>query len=97
MTRARIRVTGLVQGVYFRAELAERATALGIGGWVRNARDGSVEAVFEGGEQRVGSLIDWCRRGPAGARVDDVLVEWEEPRGERGFGVVDWVGASGLG
>lgn len=85
MTRARVRANGLVQGVCFRAETAERATALGLGGWVRNAPDGAVEAVFEGSEERVTSLVEWCRRGPAGARVDAVSVEWEEPRGERGF------------
>lgn len=88
MTRARVRVTGLVQGVYFRAETAERATAVGLGGWVRNTTDGSVEAVFEGDGERVSSLVEWCRRGPAGARVDDVSVEWEAPRGERGFRIV---------
>jgi acylphosphatase len=82
-------VTGLVQGVCFRAETAERATALGLGGWVRNAPDGTVEVVFEGDEERVASLVDWCRRGPAGARVDDVSVAWEQPRNERGFRIVD--------
>lgn len=87
MTRARVRVTGLVQGVYFRAETAERAIALGLGGWVRNASDGAVEAVFEGDEERVASVVEWCRRGPAGARVDGVSVEWEEPQGELGFHV----------
>jgi len=89
VTRARVRVTGLVQGVYFRAETAERAAALGLGGWVRNAPDGAVEVVFEGSEERVVSLVAWCRRGPRGARVDDVTVEWEEPRGERGFQIID--------
>jgi acylphosphatase len=75
--------------VYFRAETAERAAALGVAGWVRNAPDGSVEAVFEGDEERVAGLVEWCRRGPAGARVDDVSVEWEEPRGEPRFRTVD--------
>jgi acylphosphatase len=88
VTRAQVRVTGRVQGVYFRAEAAERATALGVGGWVRNAPDGAVEAVFEGPDERVESLVAWCRRGPAGARVDDVAVTWEEPRGEARFRVV---------
>ena len=88
MTRVHVRVTGFVQGVCFRAETAERARALGVGGWVRNAPDGAVEAVFEGDEQRVASLVAWCRRGPAGARVDDVAVTWEEPQGERGFQVL---------
>jgi acylphosphatase len=89
VTRAHVRVTGLVQGVYFRAETADRARSLGLGGWVRNAADGTVEAVFEGTEDRVASLVAWCRRGPAGARVDDVAVTWEEPEGEAGFRIRD--------
>ena len=59
--------------------------SLGIAGWVRNERDGSVAAVFEGERERVESIVDWCRRGPAGARVDEVEVRWEEPAGEHGF------------
>lgn len=87
LRRARVRVGGLVQGVYFRAETQERARSLAIAGWVRNLPDGDVEAVFEGDGERVESLIAWCRRGPRGARVDAVSVEWEEPVGERGFDV----------
>jgi acylphosphatase len=86
-TRARVRVRGAVQGVYYRADARARARSLGVSGWVRNASDGSVEAVFEGDTELVESMIAWCRRGPAGARVDDVEVEWEEPLGEHGFTV----------
>jgi acylphosphatase len=85
--RVRVRIRGRVQGVFFRAEAQERAESLGIAGWIRNAEDGSVEAAFEGDEERVRSLVDWCRRGPAGAKVDDVEVEAEEPTGETGFRV----------
>ena len=85
--RARLVIRGHVQGVCFRAELRERARALGASGWARNRPDGSVEAVLEGPAERVGSLVAWCRRGPSGARVDEVAVEWEEPLGERGFSV----------
>jgi acylphosphatase len=85
--RVRVRVTGRVQGVFFRAEVQARAESLGIAGWVRNAPDGSVEAVFEGEPERVESMVDWCRRGPAGACVDDVEVVPEEPAGEQGFRV----------
>jgi acylphosphatase len=88
VTRARVRVTGLVQGVFFRAETRDRARSLGVNGWVRNVEDGSVEAVFEGERGRVERLVDWCRRGPRGARVDRVDVQWEEPVGERGFRVL---------
>jgi acylphosphatase len=83
--RARVTVRGLVQGVYFRADTQSRARSLGVRGWVRNAADGSVEAVFEGDDERVESMVAWCERGPAGARVEDVELTWEEPEGEREF------------
>jgi acylphosphatase len=85
--RVRVRVRGRVQGVFFRAETRGRAESLGLGGWVRNAPDGSVEGVFEGEPERVESMVDWCRRGPAGAVVDDVEVVREEPTAESGFRV----------
>jgi acylphosphatase len=87
MTRVRVLVRGQVQGVFFRAEAQARAQSLGVAGSIRNAPDGSVEAVFEGDEERVESMVDWCRRGPAGARVDQVDVEREEPAGQQGFHV----------
>jgi acylphosphatase len=74
-----------VQGVFFRAETQSRARSLGLVGWVRNAPDGTVEAVFEGPSERVDSMLDWCRRGPPHAQVEDVAVEWEDPRGEDDF------------
>jgi acylphosphatase len=83
--RVRVRVRGRVQGVFFRAEAGARAESLGVVGSIRNQPDGSVEAVFEGDEERVESLIDWCRRGPAGASVADVETSREAPVGETGF------------
>ena len=80
-------VRGRVQGVGFRYDVAVRARSLGVGGWVRNRTDGTVEAVFEGPGDRVASLLDWCRRGPAGARVDAVETEQEPPAGELEFRV----------
>jgi acylphosphatase len=85
--RAHVRVQGLVQGVFFRAEAKGRADSLGVSGWARNLPDGSVEAVFEGPRELVQSLVDWCRRGPRGARVDAVEVVWEPPEELRGFSV----------
>lgn len=82
-----MRVHGRVQGVYFRAETRDRARSLSLAGWVRNAPDGTVEAVFEGERERVESLIAWCRRGPAGAGVERVEVEWEEPEGRSSFSI----------
>jgi acylphosphatase len=88
MTRARVRVEGVVQGVCFRDETRARARSLGIAGWVRNRVDGSVEAVFEGDNEAVASMIAWCERGPAGARVENLDVGWEHPQGEAGFRIV---------
>jgi acylphosphatase len=85
--RARVVVHGAVQGVFFRVETRDRARTLGIEGWVRNTADGSVEAVFEGEDERVESMVDWCGRGPRGARVDDVDVTWADPQGEDGFSI----------
>jgi acylphosphatase len=85
--RARVVVRGRVQGVFFRDETWRRARSLGVAGWVANRPEGSVEAVFEGRRDAVESMVEWCRRGPSGARVDDVEVTREDPRGEDGFAV----------
>ena len=87
MTRAEVTVRGMVQGVFFRVETRDRARSLGLSGWVRNAPDGTVQAAFEGDDRRVESMVDWCRRGPRGAHVDDVDVTWREPKGEQGFAI----------
>ena len=87
MRRAHVRVRGSVQGVFFRVETRDRARSLGLSGWVRNLADGAVEAVFEGDGQQVESMVDWCARGPRGAAVEDVDVDWQEPQGESGFAV----------
>lgn len=85
--RVRVRVSGRVQGVWFRAETMSMARSLGLSGWVRNATDGTVEAVFEGDERLVSEAVEWCRRGPPGARVESVEESREEPTGEQGFEV----------
>jgi len=87
VTRARVQVRGRVQGVFFRAEARARAESLGVAGWIRNLPDGRVEAVFEGEDEHVDSMVEWCRRGPAGAEVEEVDVERQEPVGETGFRV----------
>lgn len=74
--RARVRVTGRVQGVCYRQSTVEMAGPLGLSGWVRNLPDGSVEALFEGDRASVAEAIAWCRQGPPRAAVDDVTVEW---------------------
>lgn len=75
MERRRLVIHGRVQGVGFRASLAREAERLGITGWVRNRRDGTVEAMLCGGAEAVAAMIAWARRGPPGARVDRVEVE----------------------
>jgi acylphosphatase len=79
--RRRIIVHGRVQGVFFRDTTRRVARSRGLGGWVRNTPDGTVEAVFEGEEEAVESMVRWCREGPRGAVVERVEVIDEEPEG----------------
>jgi acylphosphatase len=74
-----VRVTGLVQGVFFRAWAAEQARTLGVAGWIRNAPDGSVEAHLAGEESGVSQLIERLRSGPPGAEVDRLDVKEVPP------------------
>jgi acylphosphatase len=85
--RARVVVTGHVQGVGFRWAMLARARSLRVAGWARNRQDGAVEAVFEGPEEHVESMVEWCRRGPGAAVVEEITVEWGEPVGEGEFSV----------
>ena len=87
VARVRVIVRGRVQGVFFRAEASARARSLGLAGSVQNRPDGAVEAVFEGSQEAVDSMLRWCERGPAGARVAGVDVTWEKPEGDTGFEV----------
>lgn len=80
--RAHVVVEGFVQGVFFRANTAETARARGVKGWVRNNYDGTVEAVLEGEEGAVKDVVEWCRKGPPGARVERVDADWEDANGE---------------
>lgn len=80
--RARVFVSGLVQGVFFRDSTQKKAQALGVLGWVKNLPDDRVEAVFEGKKDAVRDLIEWAKKGPDSARVDSVEVKWEEFKGE---------------
>jgi acylphosphatase len=79
--RAHIFVSGMVQGVFFRSTTASKAQRLRVLGWVRNLQDGRVEAVFEGEKEAVDALIDFCNRGPRGARISSVDVKWEAYEG----------------
>ena len=80
--RAHVIIQGLVQGVFFRSSMKEKALQLGVGGWVRNLPDGGVEALFEGEKKKVEELVAWCYKGPPGARVMKVDLGWEPYKGE---------------
>ncbi|MEG3871510.1 acylphosphatase [Microcoleus sp. MON2_D6] len=80
--RVRVFVSGLVQGVGYRYSTKNQAKYFGLGGWVRNLPDGRVEAVFEGSKKAVEQMISWCRGGPSGARVSELVLEYEDPEGD---------------
>jgi acylphosphatase len=77
-TRVKVRVTGRVQGVWFRSSTKQKADELGLKGWVRNMDDGSVEAVFQGEEDKINDMIKWCHVGPSLAKVKKVYVEKDD-------------------
>lgn len=83
--RAHVKVTGRVQGVFFRATLAEEARHRNVAGWVRNRPDGQVEAVFEGERVLVEELVRICHEGPPMAQVEQAEVSWDSPEGISGF------------
>jgi acylphosphatase len=83
----RLRVRGTVQGVAFRAWTADMAHELGLSGWVRNRRDGSVEALFAGAREAVEAMIAQCREGPRAARVIAVEIQDEGGEAPRGFDI----------
>jgi acylphosphatase len=89
VTKAFIRISGIVQGVYFRYSTKEKADELGLAGTVRNLTDGSVEVVCEGDETEVRILVEWCKHGPIGARVDNIDVVLEKPTSSfQGFRII---------
>ncbi|WP_170294762.1 acylphosphatase [Roseospira navarrensis] len=79
MTTVRARITGRVQGVWFRGWTEETARSLGVDGWVRNRADGSVEAVFQGPPDAVGRMLSACHEGPPAAKVTQVSHEPAPP------------------
>jgi acylphosphatase len=87
MIRRRVVVHGFVQGVFFRDTVRRAAVRADVTGWVRNNRDGTVEAALEGEPAAVERVVEICRTGPRGARVDHVDVFEEQPEGTTGFSV----------
>ncbi len=81
-TRIRIIASGIVQGVFFRSSVREKAFDLNVNGWVKNRPDGKVEAVFEGEKFAVMEVVGFCRKGPPGARVDGMEIIKEDYENE---------------
>ena len=78
-TRAHVRVSGRVQGVFFRDSTRQKAEELGLGGYVKNTPDGDVEALFEGPKGAVEEMVRWCEEGPPHASVENVSADYEAP------------------
>lgn len=87
MTQIHLFISGRVQGVWYRQRTLEKATALGLDGWVRNLGDGRVEIQACGPQDDLLELLDWCWKGPTLARVRDIDVRWGEGSCEPGFRV----------
>ena len=80
-------ICGRVQGVFFRDTMRRQANRHGVGGWVRNCPDGTVQAHLEGAPDAVAEVVLWCRSGPRGADVEDLRVTVAEPEGVENFSV----------
>ena len=87
MERRHVLIYGFVQGVGFRFGVERAAHSRAVSGWVRNRPDGAVEAVFEGEQEDIEALVEFCRHGPRGADVDRVEVETESAEGLTDFRV----------
>jgi len=82
-------INGQVQGVFFRLKTKEEADKLGLTGWVKNNSDGSVECLAQGDKDKLVQLIDWCKKGPEAAKVENVEVKWQTYSGEfHGFKII---------
>jgi len=88
MKTVRVRIEGLVQGVWFRDWTVAEASRRGLSGWVRNRADGSVEALFSGEDASVDAMVEACRKGPPRARVVAVAVHDAPAPATPGFGKI---------
>ncbi len=89
LVRVHIFVSGRVQGVFFRAETQKKAKKFGVSGFVRNLPNGKVEVILEGEREKIEKVIEWARRGPFFARVENFDVSWEDYKGEfKNFGII---------
>ena len=84
--RAHIFVSGKVQGVFYRESTKKKAERLGVLGWIKNLRDGRVEAIFEGDKGNVEEMVNWARKGPIWAKIEALELIWDDYQGEfKGF------------
>jgi acylphosphatase len=86
-----LRIAGRVQGVGYRDALRDQAIAQGVAGWVRNRRDGSVEAVLQGEAAAVEAVLAWARRGPPAAHVDHVEAQAAQGELDRHYAGFEWL------
>jgi acylphosphatase len=80
--RVEIKIHGNVQGVFFRSNIQERATKSKITGWVKNSEDGTVQAILEGEEKKLRTLIEYCKKGPQGSKVKRIEASWQGCKNE---------------
>ena len=80
--RVHVIISGKVQGVFFRAETLKAATYYNITGWVQNKKDGTVEAVFEGKEQDIVLILEWCKTGSPHSKVKNIDINWDTYQGK---------------
>ncbi len=89
MKRVELKIQGQVQGVFFRVFTKLKANEFDLVGWVRNEPDGSVRVVAEGPKEKIEEFIEWCKKGPALAKVKRIDVIWQEATGEfEGFNII---------
>ncbi|MAG50841.1 acylphosphatase [archaeon] len=75
MKRVHIFISGIVQGVFFRSNIKEKANKLNLKGFVKNLPNGKVEAIFEGKEENINEILKFCKKGPSGANIKDVEIK----------------------
>jgi acylphosphatase len=80
--RVKVKISGRVQGVFFRLGTVKKARELNLAGWVRNVPDGTVEILAEGEKEALLELLDWCKKGPRLAQVEEVEPRWEKASGK---------------
>ena len=89
MYQAHILISGDVQGVYYRVSCKEYAIGVGVKGWVRNLDNGNVEALAQGEKEKIERFLEWCKKGPPQAKVEEIKITWQEANGPfNGFSVI---------